>query len=92
MALDAGCSAAQTLHIATSEPAQIWLYGERICANTPCEYRYEPQGCGWPRVMASNQFDLEARTADGRVAHVGVVSHCDVPDDWNIVIPPARAH
>ncbi len=90
LALATACSTSQTLHIRSSEPAQIWLYGKKICATTPCEYHYQPEGCGWPRLMASNQFVLEAHTDDGRVARACVVSHCEVPDEWSIAIPRAE--
>lgn len=82
-----GCAGTQTIHFSTTEPAELWIWGERVCAKTPCDYSYERQGCGFPRMMATNQMVVEARTPDGRVAHEGVKDYCDVPDDWLIEIP-----
>ncbi len=88
--LEAGCSGMQTIRLTTSEPAEIWHSGERICARTPCTYSYERQGCGFPRLMATNDIVFEARTKDGRVAVMGAHDYCDVSGEWFIPIEPAQ--
>jgi hypothetical protein len=84
------CAGTQTIHLTTSEPAEIYLSGKRICARTPCEYRYERQGCGWPRIMATNRIFFEARTSDGRSVVVGATDYCEVDDHWQLNLPPIK--
>jgi len=86
-----GCAGTQTVHFTTTEPAELWIWGERVCATTPCDYSFERQGCGFPKIMATNRMVVEARTPDGRVAHEGVQDYCDAPDDWHIEIPKGPA-
>jgi hypothetical protein len=88
-ALLGACAGTQTIHLTASEPAEIWRQVERVCASTPCQYSYPRQGCGFPRLMATNSIVFEARAADGRHTVMGAVDYCDVDDRWHFVIPPA---
>jgi hypothetical protein len=88
--LVAACSGTQTIHLTTSEPAEIWKLDSqtRLCERAPCDYSYERQGCGFPRIMATNKIGFEARTPDGRVARVIARDYCDVDNEWFIRIEP----
>lgn len=80
------CAGQQTIHLTTSEPAEIWKNGERVCVQTPCDYTYERQGCGFPRIMAANRIVFIARTKDGRSGMLGAPDYCDVSEDWFIAV------
>ncbi len=83
-----GCAGTQTIYLTASEPAEVWSSRERVCASTPCQYSYPRQGCGFPRLMATNRIVFEARTADGRRVMMGARDYCDVDEKWHFVIPP----
>jgi hypothetical protein len=80
------CAGQQTIHLSTSEPAEIWKDGERVCVQTPCDYTYTRQGCGFPRIMATSRIVFIARTKDGRSGVLGAPDYCDVTDDWFIAV------
>ena len=81
------CASARTLRFEASEPSEIRLGQSRVCTSTPCEYHYEPQGCGFPRLAATHHVIVTATTPDGRSAHVAEADYCDLEGTIFLQVP-----